>query len=98
MLETVELLCGSATASAGVAQREPLAGPAGELLVGCPLLRMGLFCGSPLLQALSDITLKHFGEIMVAVELVFIGDANKGLDGFHDRHGCAPFLSAEALA
>jgi hypothetical protein len=59
--ETVELLCCSATARVGVAQCEPLAGPAGELLVECALLRMGLFCVGPLLQALSDITLKHLG-------------------------------------
>src|SRR4249920_1219733 len=42
----------------------------------------------PLFEALLDITLQHLGQVVVAVELVFIGDANKGLDGFNDRHEC----------
>ena len=53
---------------------------------------MALFpwCGDPLLQAFADIALENLSQVVVAVELVFIDDANKSLHGFDHRHGRAP--------
>ena len=33
------------------------------------------------------IALEHLGQVVVAVELVLIGDASKGLDGFETGMG-----------
>ena len=34
-----------------------------------------------------EYALEDFAQIVVAVELVFVGDTSKGLDGFCDGHG-----------
>ena len=87
LLEAGELLRGISRAIAGVAPGKPLAGQAGEPLVGRPLRRIDLFRGGPLLEALPDVPLEHLRQVVVAVELVLIDDANEGLHGFDHWHG-----------
>jgi hypothetical protein len=96
LLEAGELLKGICDTIAGVAPGEPLAGQAGEPLVGRPLGRIGLFRGGPLLQAFFDIALEHLSQVVMAVELVLVVDAHKGLYGFDYRHGRPPLLGSAA--
>ena len=42
---------------------------------------LGFFC-IPRGQAVFDVAFEDFGQVVVAVKLVFVGNASKGLDGF----------------
>ena len=57
--------------------------------------------GVPGIEPSLDVALEHFGEVVVAVELVFIGDAGEGLHGVeragHGGHGQAPVSGAVGL-
>ena len=47
----------------------------------------GFLGGVPLVDQRLDVALEDFGEVVVAVEFVFIGDAGEGLDGGVNGHG-----------
>jgi hypothetical protein len=49
-------------------------------------LRGSFFGGLPALDQGADVALENFGQIVVAVELVLVGDAGKALDGLGDGH------------
>lgn len=82
-------------------QSKPLLGPALQALVGGAMGFVagvsgfrgrpgGGLGGIPAFQASLDVALEDFGEVMVAVELIFVGNASEGLDGFKNGHGQAP--------
>jgi hypothetical protein len=80
-------------------QAEPALGPGLQALVRCApglFARVLCFSGLPGLQARLDVALEDFGQVVVAVELVFVGDASEGVDGFEDGHGQAPALVTAA--
>ena len=45
------------------------------------------FLRVPGFQAVFDVAFEHFSQVVVAVELVFVGDASEGLNGFEYGHG-----------
>ena len=45
------------------------------------------FGGVPLVDQRLDVALEDFGQVVVTVEFVFIGDTGKGLDGGVNGHG-----------
>jgi len=91
--EGVPALVGFVRALDLAAQREPALGPGlqplGRRAVGVIACVLSLG-GVPSVQALLDVVLEDLSEVVVAVELVLVGDAGEGLDGFQDRHGQAP--------
>ena len=72
---------------------EPLAGESGEPAVGGTgggafgVGDGGVLGGLPALDLGADVALEDLGEVMVAVELVLVGDPGEALDGWSDRHG-----------
>ena len=65
---------------------EPFAGEAAQTLVrgACGgVLGRGVLRGFPGFDEALDVPLEDLGQIMVAVELVLVGDAGEGLDGGH---------------
>ncbi|MFD2379342.1 hypothetical protein ACFSTJ_20205 [Ottowia pentelensis] len=74
------------------AQGKPALGPGLQALgwgaVGVIAGVLGFF-GVPGVEAGLDVALEDFGQVVVAEELVFVGDASEGLYGFEDGHGQA---------
>ncbi len=48
------------------------------------------FSALPGFEAGLDVALEDFSQVVVAVELVFVGDASEGLNGVEYGHGQAP--------
>ena len=57
---------------------KPLAGRSGQALVWRALLSCVLI-GIPFFNQIADVALEDFGQVVMAVELVLVGDAGKGL-------------------
>jgi hypothetical protein len=82
------------------AQGEPLLRPGLQAFVGSAVaVASGLIClvglsrcfgGLPGVEPGLDVALEDFGQVVVAVELVFVGDAGEGLNGVQYGHGQAP--------
>lgn len=77
--------------------------PAGA--AGLELLERGfigsatlLFRSLPLLDQRFDVALEDFGQIVVAVELVFVGQASEGADGICDGHGWVPCSCSQRVS
>ena len=72
---------------------EPLSSKTGESLVRWAGGRFFLGRGHRVLRRLPavdqclDVSLENLGEVVVAVELVFVRDAGEGLDCLGDGHG-----------
>ena len=72
------------------AQGKPALGPSLQAFLWRAL---GVFAGVlgflcvPGFQAVFDVAFEHFSQVVVAVELVFVGDASEGLNGFEYGHG-----------
>ena len=72
---------------------EPFAAQTPELAVGrtsggfFPLGDGGILSGLPSLDKGADVTLEYLGEVVVAVELVFVRDACETLNGLCDGPG-----------
>jgi len=61
---------------------EPFEGGAGfDKCVG-----RGIFAGLPAFDEGADVALEYLGQVVVAIKLVFIGNAGKTLDGLGDGH------------
>jgi hypothetical protein len=66
------------------AQGKPFLTPGAQAFGGGALtLGAGVqgFVGIPCFQAGLDVALEDFGQVVVAVKLVFVGNASEGLDG-----------------
>ena len=51
------------------------------------IARVKSFIGLPGFQATFDIALEHFSQVVVAVKLVFVGNASEGVNGVKSGHG-----------
>jgi hypothetical protein len=101
LLVGVQALGGFAQAGERGECGKPLAAETSEAFVRCPAfgtgfrsgfasrkrLRGSFFGGLPALDQGTDVALENLGQIVVAVELVLVGDAGKALDGLGDGHG-----------
>jgi uncharacterized membrane protein YtjA (UPF0391 family) len=90
--EELPALCLAAGALNLPPQQEPALSPGLQPLVrgtvGIVARVLG-FGGLPAVEAGLDVTLEDFCQVMVAVELVLVGDASESLNGVEDGHGQA---------
>ena len=76
--------------------RKPLAAQSSKLLPGrsgcqanffiCLVNSGGFLSSLPALDQCADIAFENLGQVVMTVELVFVGDTNKALDGLGNRH------------
>ena len=52
--------------------------------------------GVPGFQARLDVALEDFGQVVVAVKLVFVGNASEGVNGVKHGHGQTPEVGLPA--
>ena len=55
-------------------------------------------CGFPRVELGFDVAFEDLGQVVVAVQLVFVGNASEGLDGVEDGHFQAPAVGLHTAA
>ena len=83
------------------AQGKPFLRPGLQALGRCAKVFVtGVFSlrGFPGVELGFDVAFEDFGQVVVAVKLVFVGNASEGLDGVEDGHVQAPAVGLDTAA